>query len=525
MGTDPWFDWWIDYGNFDGFNPIPPELDALSNPNGSPAQWRDQQGNIVLPSYLLPPLPASAPQCAKQAYQEWLQLIGSLYLQAVISCGTDNLAFGFNRLTSYDGPPFLLRDFVFASVGLGIPYWNDPCSSAVLGYPSGCQYFLDFFGGFFRSGCPENYKPTPFFSPAVHRLVSEIIRPTGQAFIWRLAYDQPVPWLLVFNPEILSENNACKSYALGILLQIEALQELINQVSTETCFIQFAPYFDGVLEGRRYVVTDQNGVLVGDGLIGYNKTLELGFCLGEKIFRDDIGRVACEDEDEEMGCTCDEVRAIVRDEIGRIVSDYLNPIKTVTDWLEGLFRPLEQALRRFFVGNTDDSWDGFLSRYSRLSAYLRPSETSEEEVILPTLTDRIEEGFDRIRDRQRIIYSCVNGLIRATVRVSITGNKITSSDTWIQPAALRPYNHYGQVWLVYQVGHQVRRTAWQWIRSRDHELSFVLPDLRQNSADTVQVSAEYQLFAGLQMQSGYPTVKVLVPELGPNDLWLGGQMD
>jgi hypothetical protein len=363
------------------------------------------------------------------------------------------------------------------------------------------------------------------FSPAVHRLISEIISPTGRAFIWRLAYDQPVFWPLVFNSGVLGENNACKSFALAILLQLEAMQELINQVSTETCFIQFSPYFDGVLEGRRYVVTDQNGVLVGDGLIGYNKTLELGFCLGEKIFRDDIGRVACEDEDEEMGCTCDEVRAIVRDEIGRIVSDYLSPIKTVTDWLDGLFRPLEQALHRFFVGNTDDSWDGFLSRYSRLSAYLRPSETSEEEVILPTLTDRIEEGFDRIRDRQRIIYSCVNGLIRATVRVSITGNKITSSDTWIQPAALRPYNHYGQLWLVYQVGNQVRRTAWQWIRSRDHELSFTVPDIRASSADTVQVSAEYQLFAGLQMQSGYPTVKVLVPELGPNDLWLEGQMD
>jgi len=64
----------------------------------------------------------------------------------------------------------------------------------------------------------------------------------------------------------------------------------------------------------------------------------------------------------------------------------------------------------------------------------------------------------------------------------------------------------------------LRRTAWQWIRSRDHELFFVIPDFRQNSADTVQVSAEYQLFAGLRMQSGYPTLTVLIPELGSGDL-------
>jgi len=107
-----------------------------------------------------------------------------------------------------------------------------------------------------------------------------------------------------------------------------------------------------------------------------------------------------------------------------------------------------------------------------------------------------------------------------SVRVSVEGERNTTRDTWIQPDALRPYNHYGQLWLVYQIGTQpLRRTAWQWIRSRDHELFFVIPDFRQNSADTVQVSAEYQLFAGLRMQSGYPTLTVLMPELGSGDLW------
>jgi hypothetical protein len=522
--SDPWFDWLLDFGSLDGFSPLPPEfasIDPLAGRNVD--DWQGSDGNIRPVLDPLPPLPANASQCARDFYDDLVQALGQAWNYARRYCSYCQLRLWLNPFGSWQAPLTYLGFLIACGDNSGAN-WADPCASGGIGIPQDCEYLSDWFAGFFKRNCPERELTTDF-SPAVHRLVSEILAPTGRAFLWRLAYDQPVLWPLVFNAEILTENNACKSYALGILLQIEALQELINQVSTETCYVRFERYFDGILEGRRYVVTDENGVLVGDGLIGYNRTLELGFCLGEQLFRNDVGRVACEDEDEEMGCTCDEVRAIVRDEIDRIVSDYLNPIKTVTDWLDALFRPLEQALRNFFVGDSDTSWDGFLSRYSRLSAYLRPSETSEEEVILPTLTDRIEEGFDRIRDRQRIIYSCVNGLIRATVRVSLTGNKITSSDTWIQPAALRPYNHYGQLWLVYQVGNQVRRTAWQWIRSRDHELSFTVPDIRASSADTVQVSAEYQLFAGLQMQSGYPTVKVLVPELAPNDLWLGGQMD
>jgi len=519
MSTDPWFDWWIDYGSFDGFSHIPPELAALASPNGIAASgWRDQEGNVVLPS-LLPPLPPSAPACAQQAYQDWLQLIGNLYLDAINSCDQNALAFGFNRLTNYDGPPFLLRDFVFAPVSFGVPYWNDPCSSSSLGYPSDCDYFLDFFSGFFRTGCPEDYRPTTLVSPAVHRLIAEIIKPTGKAFLWRLAYDQPVFWPVVFRAGILIGNNRCQSFALAILLQLEALQDLINEVSTETCFIQFGLYFDGILEGRRYTITDENGTLVGSGLVGYNRTLELAFCLKDRIFRDDVGKVSCDEEEDSMGCDCDQIRQIIREEIERIEDNYLNPIKVVTEWLNSLFRPLEEGIRLFF-GNSDSSWSVFLGRYNLLSAYIRPSETDEDTVILPTLTDRIEEGFSRNKIRQRIIYSCVNATIRVSVRVSVEGERITTRDTWIQPDAIRPYNHYGQLWLVYQIGAQpLKRTAWQWIRSRDHELFFVIPDFRQNSADTVQVSAEYQLFAGLRMQSGYPTLTVLMPELGSSDLW------
>jgi hypothetical protein len=517
--SDPWFDWWVDYGSFDGFGNVPPELAALDSPNGIAANsWRDQEGNVVLPP-LLPPLPPSAPACARQAYQDWVQLIGNLYLDAIRNCDENALAFGFNRLGNYDGPPFLLHDVVFASVSFGIPYWNDPCSSASLGYPSNCDYFLDFFSGFFRSGCPEDYRPTTLFSPAVHRLISEVVRPTGRAFLWRLAYDQPVFWPLTFNPEVLRENNLCKSWALAILLQIEAMQDLLNQVQTSVAYLQFQPYFDGVLLGRRYTVTDELGNLVGTGFIGYNRTLELGFCLNEKIFRGDVGRVACDEgEDDMAGCSCNEVRQIVREELDLIRNEYLDPINDNSRWVRNLFEPLEDAISQFFAADGENAWTRFLSRFSFLSAFLRPSNTDPDEIIAPPLPDRIAEAFDRTRIRQRAILSNVAGIVRVLVKFSgIQGERNTSRDTWIPPTSIRPYNHYGQVWVEYGIGSTIRRSAWQWIRSRDSEHIFLIPDIRNSQSDNLVVSARYQLFAGLNTTP--PQVQVLLPELLESNYW------
>jgi hypothetical protein len=519
MSSDPWFDWLLDFGSLSGFSRIPPEFAAIDELAGSNANdWQDQEGNVRPVLDPLPPLPPNAPECAHAFYNDLTETLGGAWLYARRYCSTCQLRLLLNPFSGWYRPLTYIG-FLIACGDNNGANWGDPCASGGVGIPQDCDYLRSWFSGYFTENCSADRTLTTDFSPAVHRLISEIILPTGRAFIWRLAYDQPVFWPLTFNPEILIENNRCKSFALAILLQIEALQELINQVSTETCFIQFEKYFDGILEGRRYTITDQNGVFIGDGLIGYSKTLEFGFCLTEKLFREDIGRVACEGEEDDMGCDCDQIRAIVREEIERIEDSYLSPIKVVTDWLDSLFRPLEDSIRAFFEGG-ERSWVRFLDRYNLLSAYIRPSETDEDTVILPTLTDRIEEGFSRNRIRQRIIYSCVNGTIRASVRVSVEGERNTTRDTWIQPDAIRPYNHYGQLWLVYQIGTQpLRRTAWQWIRSRDHELFFVIPDFRQNSADTVQVSAEYQLFAGLRMQSGYPTLTVLIPELGSGDLW------
>ena len=519
--SDPWFDWLMDFGTLDGFSPIPPEFAAIDSLAGSSVDdWQDSNGNIHPVLDPLPPLPADAPECARAFYQNLAEALGFAWFSARRYCFRGSLRLWMNPFSGWYAPLTYIG-FIIALGDQNGANWGDPCASGGLGVPQDCEYLSSWFSGFFKQNCPER-ELTQSFSPAVHRLISEIVSPTGKAFLWRLAYDQPVFWPLTFNSSILIENNPCKSFALGILLQVEALQELINQVTTEICFIQFQRYFDGILEGRRYTVTDANGQLVGDGLFGYNRTLELAFCRRERIFREDIGRIACTEEEEDMGCDCDQIRAIVREEIERIEDSYLSPIKVVTDWLDSLFRPLEDSIKAFFEGG-ETSWVRFLDKYNLLSAYIRPSDTTDEEVILPTLTDRIQEGFERDRHRQRIIYSCINGIIRASVRVSITGNRVTSSDTWIQPDAKRPYNHYGQIWLVYQVGSQpLRRTAWQWIRSRDSELFFTFPDLRTNSADTITVSADFQLFAGLRMEAGYPIVNVLIPELGSADLWIDG---
>jgi len=521
MSSDPWFDWLLDFGSLEAFSPIPPEFAAIDQLAGADVNgWQDQEGNVRPVLDPLPPLPPNAPECAHNFYNSLTEALGTAWLYARSYCSTCPLRLLLNPFRGWYKPLTYIGFLIACGDNRGAN-WGDPCASGGVGIPQDCDYLTSWFSGYFTENCPEDRTLTTDFSPAVHRLVSEIISPTGRAFIWRLAYDQPVFWPLTFNSGILTENNRCKSYALGILLQIEALQELLNTVSTDICFIQFERYFDGILEGRRYTVTDKNGVLIGNGLIGYNRTLEIGFCLTERLFREDIGRVSCTEGEEDMGCDCDQIRQIIHEEIERIEDSYLNPIKTVTDWLDSLLRPLAETIRAFF-GSGDVSWVRFIDRYNLLSAYIRPSNTSDDEVILPTLTDRIQEGFDRNRNRQRVIYSCVNGIIRANVRVSIEGERNTSRDTWIQPAAIRPYNHYGQLWLVYQIGTQpLRRTAWQWIRSRDHELSFAIPDLRTNSTDTVQVSVEYQLFANLRMGDGYPLLTLLVPELGASDLWIG----
>jgi len=83
--------------------------------------------------------------------------------------------------------------------------------------------------------------------------------------------------------------------------------------------------------------------------------LEIGF------FVVMLEKCLADDEEEGMGCDCDQIRQIVREEIERIEDNYLLPIKVVTDWLDSLFRPLEEGIRIFF-GDSDSSWSRFLEK-------------------------------------------------------------------------------------------------------------------------------------------------------------------
>jgi len=516
--TDPWFDWLLDFGTLEGFSPLPPEFAATDGFAGSNANgWQDEEGNIRPVLDPLPALPPNAPECARNLYASLAEALGSAWILARRYCSRCQLRLWLNPFASWQAPLTYLGFLIACGSEQGAN-WGDPCSSGGIPIPQDCDYLRDWLSGYFRKDCPDRVLTTEF-SPAVHRLVSEIVKPSGRAFVWRLEYDQPVLWPLIFNPEILSENNLCKSWALGILLQIEALQDVLNQVQTPKAYIQFSEYFDGVLLGRKYKVTNENGVEIEQGFIGYNPSLELGFCLGEKIFRSDIGRVACDEgEDDMAGCSCEEVRQIVQEELNLVKQQYLESIKDDSSYLRNLFEPIETVVSQFFATDGDNAWTRFLSRFSFLSAFLRPSDTDQDTIISPPLPDRIAEAFDRTRMRQRAILSNVAGIVRVFVRFSgIQGERNTSRDTWIPPSSVRPYNHYGQVWVEYGVGSTTRRSAWQWIRSRDAEHVFLIPDIRNSKSDNLIVSARYQLFAGLN--TAPPQVQVLLPELLESSYW------
>jgi len=495
---------------------------ALVSPDGEVVgNWQDENGNVVLPPLPLPPLPPSAPTCALQAYQDLTQSIGNAYLQAILYCGPENLVFGFNRLAVYPGPPFMLQDFVIALRQEGSTLWNDPCASRGIGFPPDCEYFNDFLGGNYSQGCPQDYQPNTLFSPGAHRVISEIQRPTGRAFKWRLAYDQPVLWAATVSKGLTSGKQACQSYALAISLQLEALQEVIDLATGEEVFLQFGRYFDGILSGIEYRVF-QGETQLGQGLIGYNRGLEFAFCTSDGIFRNDVGRTPCENEEgDEMGCECEQIAQILQEQIDQLKASHLDQIREDSGWLRGFWQPLEDRVRDFFAVDGENSWARFLSRFSFLSGFLRPSNTDPDTVITPTLPDRIAEGFEKAKARQRAIFSLSRGFVRVLVRFrGIEGEKITSRDTLIPPASLRPYNHFGQVWIEYAVGFDIRQSTWQWIRSRESEHIFVVPDLRTSPNDNFQVSAKFQLFAGLR--SNNPEVQIFLPELLSADYWTPG---
>jgi len=525
MSTDPWYDWIVTFGLPAGWD-CPPELAHLL-PNGAENAWtQDENGNVV-PPYLFPPLPAGAPACATEWRDNTRNRLVAAYQQAQARCGPGPIAFRFEFVPE---KPFPDRFNFALVVAPGQPYWGDPCIADFLGYPTNCPWLDGFLSGFDTSGCPSDYVPNTFFRPGVHRVISEILRPTGMPFLWRLEADL-VLWPTVFRPEVLAAGNACTAYAGALMLQLEALQDLLNQAGSQTgrALIQFTRGFDGVFSDARYKVFTEDGVQVGEGIIGWNRVVEIGFCPDETdgVFRTDLGRRPCEDEgDDDMGCDCDQVRAIVREEIETVTNSHLDPIKAETDFVGSLLRAVESPFRAFF-GNGESSWDTFLSRFSLLSGFLRPSNTDPDTVISPPLPDRLDTEFEKIRKRSIQIYASVQKRVKVRVEIEIEGEKKTSRDTVMHGArsgARRPYNHFGQLWLRVETSRSgiEKVYPWVWIRSRSQTFLLEVWDERIAADDILVIHPEYQLFEGLRVSR--VTVLAEIPQysdINSDPIWQG----
>jgi len=503
MSTDPWYDWIVTFGLPEGW-PCPPELRHLL-PNGAENAWStDQDGNVILP-YLFPPLPAGAPACATAWRNRTAERLAAGYRSALANCGFSSLAF---RFEFSEGSRFPDRYNFASTVPSGGALWEDPCAADYLLYPQNCPWLDDFLSGFNTTNCPDDYVPNMFFRPGAHRVVSEIIRPTGMPFLWRIEFDLTF-WPTVFRPEVLAAGNACATYAAGLLLQLEALQELLNQACSQTgrALIQFTQGFDGVFTDSRYKVFTESGNLIGEGIIAWNRIVEIGFCQDDLdgVFRTDIGRRPCEDYgDDDMGCNCNEVRSIVREELETVKNSHLEPIKNETDFLGSLFRTIQNRLRSFF-GSGESSWDTFLSRFSILSGFLRPSNTDPDTVISPPLPDRIADEFEKNRKRLVQIYASVQRRVKVRVDLQIEGEKQTSRDTFLHGARSgerRPYNHFGQLWLKVRTSSSgiEKIYPWVWIRSRSQTFLFSVWDERVSERDILVITPEYQLFEGLRVR-------------------------
>ena len=503
MSTDPWYDWIVTFGLPEGW-PCPPELRHLL-PNGAENAWStDQDGNVILP-YLFPPLPAGAPACATAWRNRTAERLAAGYRSALANCGFSSLAF---RFEFSEGSRFPDRYNFASTVPSGGALWEDPCAADYLLYPQNCPWLDDFLSGFNTTNCPDDYVPNTFFRPGAHRVVSEIIRPTGMPFLWRIEFDLTF-WPTVFRPEVLAAGNACATYAAGLLLQLEALQELLNQACSQTgrALIQFTQGFDGVFTDSRYKVFTESGNLIGEGIIAWNRIVEIGFCQDDLdgVFRTDIGRRPCEDYgDDDMGCNCNEVRSIVREELETVKNSHLEPIKNETDFLGSLFRTIQNRLRSFF-GSGESSWDTFLSRFSILSGFLRPSNTDPDTVISPPLPDRIADEFEKNRKRLVQIYASVQRRVKVRVDLQIEGEKQTSRDTFLHGARSgerRPYNHFGQLWLKVRTSSSgiEKIYPWVWIRSRSQTFLFNVWDERVSERDILVITPEYQLFEGLRVR-------------------------
>jgi hypothetical protein len=89
------------------------------------------------------------------------------------------------------------------------------------------------------------------------------------------------------------------------------------------------------------------------------------------------------------------------------------------------------------------------------------------------------------------------------VRVTVSGQRLESSDLILPRGTSWPYNHYGQIRVRRLVdGVPYALTPWQWIRAREQVVPFHLPKRRPDADPGLVLDvAEYQAYGGLTVSA------------------------
>lgn len=559
MSTDPWVDFVAAYGLDALPSPAPPDIIQIYDPEGFGAD-PDEEGNVVYPPPL-PPLPPGAPECAQDYYDS----VGALVAAALSDALRQNIPPTVVR-ARYEWPPpgssdsYVPIRFVAAPLDPRFPppNWGDPYASQIIPTPVDCPFLDDFFSGF---GAPPNCDSPPLnlaFPPGIHRLISELVRPSGRSFIFRAPYDY-IPGVGVISTDLLTQGDdaPCTAYILGLVAQYEAAMDVAISAFDSAnprnyVYIRAYPYDDGILTG---VELEISGGTLSDPVIsriGVSTPLAIAFCETTKfgIFRDDIGYSSCSDGDDDMGCSCEEIRQIIANEI----EEKLGVVIEAADWLSERREDIDRFLDDYndirnrylsFFGPSDDdqSWEKFRIIFSRLREYMvsdgRGDVPDEDAIIIPSMLRRVMDGFALTRERLRAIASALNSTntdVWYAVRVTVTGERRGERDLRFYPqsqdASAWPYNHYGQVRILYAASEtDTVYSPWQWVRSRDQELLFRLPAYISEDRVTGQptrrpaVFAEWQAYPGISMVCEVverPNGRI-IPTTGP--VWDGDLID
>lgn len=497
MSSCPWFDTWLAFGCdwFEGMA-VPPTVAAMCAEGDVPDGDEEEGWTPPLP---LPPIPPGAPGCALDYYAAVASGVGNAVVSARNNCFPTPRKWRWERL--FDEP--IPSRLVIAPASPGFPpNWGDPCSSFLRPPHADCPFLDTLFRGWdVPADCAgsEDASLTDEVSPGYHRLVRELITPSGRWWAWWPGFEFGlVVRLFVALPsgggdDLPDEERECFAYKLGLALQLLAFQSAVENVQDELVWLKVVPYNDGILVGREIVVSTEASVETFR--VGVNPVLSVAFCgvPVSGLFAPDVGFSLCAEDD--MGCSCEDVQAIVDTAIGGVndrldaIDSELSALKSrFDDFWENDWQPARQLFRDFFSGKAvESSWLSFRAYFNQLRAYVIGSSQGDipsdpDTVILPALTQRIDDAKTLERLRFLRVADWLRGIGGAweiwAVDVTVTGERSQSRDTYIQGATTGRwgYNHYGQVRLAYFAapGQEVR-TEWRWVRARNQRIIWVLP--------------------------------------------------